>query len=66
MTPQLPLFRVRPLGTEPAARALPREDARWVRPTFRPPPLEEILPIQDLAAYLGTDQRTQPFAAPAR
>jgi hypothetical protein len=66
MTPQLPLFRVRPLGTDPAARALPREDARWVRPTFRPPPLEEILPIQDLGSYLGTIQRTEPWADAAR
>jgi len=60
MTPHEHYFRARPLPREAAARAVPREDARWIRPVFRPPPLD-IVPAIFEVPYLGTIQRTEPW-----
>lgn len=58
MTPQDQLFRAPPNSTEVAARAVPREDARWVRPVFRPPPLS-VNPARPQLAYSDTIHRTE-------
>ena len=66
MTPkQDQLFRAPPLAIEVAARAVPREDARWVRPVFRPPPLSVSTPRPQLA-YSDTIHRTELMASIAR
>ena len=66
MTPQMLHLRARPLPHEIAAvRSIPREDARWIRPVFRPPPLQ-VNPGRPDFRYLGTIQRTEPWALPAR
>jgi hypothetical protein len=66
MTPHTATFRARPLLKQTAAtRATPREDARWVRPTFRPPPLD-IQPVPDVLSYLETTHRTEPWAGSSR
>jgi hypothetical protein len=57
MTPHEQNFRARPLPREAAPRAVPREDARWIRPVFRPPPLD-VNPFVSEVPYLGTIQRT--------
>ncbi len=63
MTPQAYNFHARPLPESAAAnRATPREDAIWSRPVFRPPPLE-IRPGHLDPFYLGTSQRTEPWAS---
>jgi hypothetical protein len=58
MTPQDPHFRAPPIIKEVAARAVPREDARWVRPVFRPPPLS-VNPAGPQLAYSDTIHRTE-------
>jgi hypothetical protein len=66
MTPQAIHFRARPLPHEIAeVRSVPREDARWIRPTFRPPPLE-VNPAVPVMAYWSTIQRTEPWALASR
>jgi hypothetical protein len=58
MTPQDQIFRAPPLVREVAARATPREDARWARPVFRPPPLT-VQPARPQLAYSDTIHRTE-------
>lgn len=59
MTPQATLFRSRALRREPAvASVTPREDARWTRPIFRPPPLD-VHPTRPEFPYSGTIHRTE-------
>jgi len=58
MTPQDQIFRTPPIATEVAARAVPREDARWGRPVFRPPPLT-VKPARPQLAYSDTIHRTE-------
>ena len=66
MTPHATTFRARPLQEVPAAiSAVPRENASWVRPTFRPPPLV-VLTAFSFAGYSATTQRTVPWAASPR
>jgi hypothetical protein len=65
MTPKDQSFRARPLATEVAARAIPREDARWVRPVFRPPPLT-VKPARPEMPYPDATQRTEPTASSVR
>jgi uncharacterized iron-regulated membrane protein len=63
MTPQAHTFQARPQPDEAAeVRVIPREDAIWSRPVFRPPPLQ-ILAVQPELPYSGTTQRTEPWAA---
>jgi len=62
MTKQAQNFQARPHSTLKAAvRAVPREDAIWSRPVFRPPPLDVSLSRPEMP-YLGTIQRTEPWA----
>jgi len=65
MTPHEQNFRARTLPREAAHRAVPREDARWIRPVFRPPPLE-VNPTVSEIPYLGTIQRTDACGRPPR
>lgn len=65
MTPQDQHFRAPPLINEVAARAVPREDARWVRPVFRPPPLT-AKPARPQLAYSDTIHRTELSASLTR
>jgi hypothetical protein len=65
MTPHEQYFRARTLPREAAHRAVPREDARWIRPVFRPPPLE-VNPSVSEIRYLGTIQRSDASALPPR
>lgn len=58
MTPIDHRFYDKPVAREMAS-AVPREDARWIRPTFRPPPLN-IVPTPSELPYLGTIQRMDP------
>jgi hypothetical protein len=62
MTPQDQLFHAPPLIREVAARAIPREDARWDRPVFRPPPLT-VNPARPQLAYSDTIHRTELMAS---
>jgi len=63
-TPHAITFRARPPQEVPAAiSAIPREDARWIRPTFRPPPLQIVTPSLVAFGYSGTTQRTEPWAS---
>jgi hypothetical protein len=58
--------RAQPLDRA-SVRETPREDARWYRPVFRPPPLDvEPRPeFSDLGtSYVGFVQRTE-LSAPA-
>jgi len=43
------------------ARAVPREDAAWSRPVFRPPPLD-VRPALPEIPYLDATSRTEPWA----
>jgi len=62
MTLQPHSLHARPLPESAASdRATPREDAIWSRPVFRPPPLD-IRPAHLDLFYLGTSQRTEPWA----
>jgi hypothetical protein len=65
MTPHEQNFRARTLPREAALRAVPREDARWIRPVFRPPPLE-VNPFVSEVPYLGTIQRSAASALSPR
>jgi hypothetical protein len=65
MTPQEQNFRARALPGETATKAVPREDARWIRPVFRPPPLEIIPALQEIP-YLGTIQRIDSWGLSSR
>ena len=61
MTPNPQHFRPQPLPQEIAeVRAVAREDARWVRPVFRPPPLR-VQPVRPDWPYVDI-QRTEPWA----
>jgi hypothetical protein len=64
MTPHAPThYRARPWPEQVATvRVVPREDAMWSRPVFRPPPLQ-VLAIQPELPYSGTTQRSEPWAA---
>jgi len=68
-TPHAVSFRARPLLTDPVAIYAPytphREDARWYRPTFRPPPLD-VQPVAPVLPYSDTIQRTSPWAPLSR
>jgi len=66
-SPHAITFRARPLPDLPAviSSTLPREDARWIRPTFRPPPLV-VTPNLESFGYSGTIQRTEPWASAPR
>ena len=71
MTPQPQTFRPRAQPADRAGtRAAPREDARWHRPVFRPPPLD-VQPALPELPYLGEIHRTEhsasfPDSAPAK
>jgi hypothetical protein len=65
MTLHAHTFRARQTTVDTGARAIPREDARWVRPTFRPPPLD-IQPVRPEMSHLGATQRTEPWAPPLK
>ena len=61
MTLQNHSFHSRILDKEVAGRAVPREDARWIRPVFRPPPLD-VNPVRPELPYLDTIQRSELLA----
>jgi hypothetical protein len=66
MTPHANIFRARPLHSDTAAiSAIPREDATWTRPIFRPPPLD-VQPFRPVFGYSGTTHRTEPWATWSR
>ncbi len=62
MTPQATTLPARVLQKETSApRAVPREDSRWTRPIFRPPPLV-VHPARLEFPYSGTIHRTELLA----
>jgi len=62
MTKQAQTQRAHPLSTLRAAtRVVPREDAAWSRPIFRPPPLD-VAPARPEIPYLDAAPRTEPWA----
>ena len=65
MTLQEQFVRAWPKATEEATGVVLREDARWARPIFRPPPLT-VNPARPQIAYSDTIHRTELMAPLAR